>query len=422
MTTESSNIGANGGTVFFTIVARNYLAQARALGESVKRHHSRDRMTVFVLDDEEERSAELIRSWGMEPMFPPALVYEEFRSLAFQYDVMEASTAVKPRIFQKFFEAGFEHVVYLDPDIVCFRPLDAAFELLRRYSVVLTSTSSSPQGSTWFPDDRFLLMHGAYNLGFIATRNDANARRLMDWWWDKLQRQCLIQVDHCLFVDQKWMDLAPAFFDGVAILRDRGYNMSWWNLHERTLVRESDGWRVKETGEPLVFYHFSSFTYDDIELVSRAFPREGNCCGENEEMPTLAKRPDLRLLFEEYRETLERFGHEERRAIPYGYGNYANGEPIQHHERRLYLESSMLRDKYGDPFAASKDSFLAYCRSGVSVGGKRSLGRSIKRVIRIAMRMLLACVGLRNFERLRAFCAEQAPVAVEEHLKARACR
>src|ERR1017187_7472506 len=41
-----------------------------------------------------------------------------------------------------------------------------------------------------------------------------------------------------MFVDQKWINLAPCFFENVKILKQPGCNMAFWNLHERHLSSE----------------------------------------------------------------------------------------------------------------------------------------------------------------------------------------
>jgi hypothetical protein len=403
-------------TAFFTIIARNYLAQAFALGESVLMHHPDSLMFVFVIDDADQTCADDIRKRGMNPLFPDSLAYLDFERLVFKYNVIEACTAVKPLVFQALMRQKFARIVYFDPDILCFAPIDSVFELLNCHAAVLTTSASSPQGNERFPDDRFLLMHGAYNLGFLALRNDERAVAMIEWWREKLERQCLVQVDHSLFVDQKWMDLLPAYFEGVAILKHRGCNMSWWNLHERTLKKDDGRWIISETGEPLVFFHFSNFIYDDIEKISRGFPDSADCCGENTEVVTLSERSDLRPLFTEYRDALKAKGHEKFRKVPYGFDHYENNEPILHQERRLYLGSEDLQKRFPHPSKIVTPSFLRHCR-GSGIRSRLFLGKTIKRMLRVSMRIVIWCVGLQNFERARAFCAEQSPLAVADHLK-----
>jgi hypothetical protein len=40
-------------------------------------------------------------------------------------------------------------------------------------------------------------------------------------------------VANGLFTDQKWLNFAPVFFDGVSIIRSSRHNVATWNLTTR---------------------------------------------------------------------------------------------------------------------------------------------------------------------------------------------
>jgi glycosyltransferase involved in cell wall biosynthesis len=76
-------------------------------------------------------------------------------------------------------------------------------------------------------------------------------------------------VNGGMFTDQRWVDLLSAFLPKLVVLRDPGYNIAYWNLHERTIRRTDDGWRVTfsdGTECDLVFFHFSGFSPKRPEL------------------------------------------------------------------------------------------------------------------------------------------------------------
>ncbi len=62
------------------------------------------------------------------------------------------------------------------------------------------------------------------------------------------------------------MDLTPGLFEGVRVLRDPGYNVAYWNLHERAISLEG-GPHVN--GLPLHFFHFSGFDPDQPSVLSK---------------------------------------------------------------------------------------------------------------------------------------------------------
>lgn len=100
------------------------------------------------------------------------------------------------------------------------------------------------------------LDYGIFNLGFIAVRNDAEAQRFATWWAERLYDWCHDRLDIGIFVDQKWCNLIPCFFDNVKVLRDPGYNVASWNLSQRKLAFSADG-EAQMNGKPLRFYHFT---------------------------------------------------------------------------------------------------------------------------------------------------------------------
>ena len=70
-----------------------------------------------------------------------------------------------------------------------------------------------------------------------------------------------------LFVDQKWVDLAPCFFDEIHILRHAGCNVAYWNLRERFLS-DADNRVVVNGDTPLVFFHYSGYRTDRPDQLS----------------------------------------------------------------------------------------------------------------------------------------------------------
>src|SRR5437763_8837281 len=103
-------------TAIFTVIAKNYLAQARVLMGSAALHHPEWRRFVILADRVDgyfDPAAE-----NFELLLSEDLALPHCRWFHFKYSLMELSTAVKPYAFEHLFEAkGFERVVYLDPDI-----------------------------------------------------------------------------------------------------------------------------------------------------------------------------------------------------------------------------------------------------------------------------------------------------------------
>src|SRR5207244_10221715 len=130
-----------------------------------------------------------------------------------------------------------------------------------------------------------------------------------------------------LFVAHKWMYLAPGLFPGVAILRHDGYNVAYWNLARRKVVRSGDdGFTVN--GQPLRFFHFSGFDPATPAMISKNDPRL-----------TLARADDLRKLFGDYAAAVRAAGYRTFRNAPYAHGQFADGTRIADAARAAYRDS-----------------------------------------------------------------------------------
>src|SRR4051794_4940001 len=105
-----------------TIVARNYLPHARVFAESLRAFHPECRVTVLVVDGRSEPSDQSrFRTLHLEDIIPDA---DERRRQTFMYDVTELATAVKPLLLRHLLAEGASSVLYFDPDIEFFAPVD----------------------------------------------------------------------------------------------------------------------------------------------------------------------------------------------------------------------------------------------------------------------------------------------------------
>ncbi len=320
-----------------TIVSKNYLAYARTLARSFKALHPDIPFYVLLVDQ---------LDGSVDPTKEPFCLVEveslgipHFKQISFQYDILELNTNVKPTFLKHLLASGHRKVLYLDPDIRIYSQLSDAFGELDAATILLTPHTLGPIGDGRRPSEQDHLLSGVFNLGFIGVRACEETAKFLDWW----ERRCLEcafnELRSGLFVDQKWVSFAPCYFPGAKIFRHEGCNVAYWNLQERMLGPTNDGLMVNAK-YPLVFFHFSGLPLADLDSISR-----------HQDRLTLAERPDLRPLFEEYRRELLENGHEDARSAPYAYGRYSNGREVSHVARRYF---SVLRRRYpdADPFDA----------------------------------------------------------------------
>jgi len=330
-----------------TIIAKNYLAQARVLAKSFRRHHPEARCFVLLVDEAEGRfepASEPFELVRLDELRLPAP-----RSLCFKYSVTELSTAVKPAFLRWLVEErSVSELLYLDPDIEVFDTLDPLFEALQGCPIALTPHITTPVADGLLPDERTFLRVGAYNLGFIGVRADPTALSMLTWWDERCAEHARARPDLGLFVDQKWVDLVPGLFPPVAIVADPGCNVAYWNLAARRVARAGRGFTVN--GAPLRFFHFSGYDPARPDEVSRHQTRLA-----------MSDAGEAAALFDAYRSRLLDEGWRAARSWPYTWGRFDDGTPIAPVVRDLYLGLGSERERFGDPFAADGDeSFRAW--------------------------------------------------------------
>ena len=235
-----------------TIVSNNYLAYARVFTRSFLEQHPDGKVYVLIVDkpdpslryEAEPFEAVLVESLGI-PCFP---------HYSFRYSILELNTAVKPWFLLYLHRTGgYDRMCYFDPDILVLGDLSEIYERLGESDVLLTPHITAPIEDDRTPSERDFLLSGIYNLGFLGVSFNQRTLRFLDWWHRRLYRECLHAVDQGLFVDQRWMDFAPAFLPRAVVHRDPGCNVAYWNLMHRTLVRgDGGGWWVGEVPLPLL--------------------------------------------------------------------------------------------------------------------------------------------------------------------------
>nr|MEA2799517.1 hypothetical protein [Phenylobacterium sp.] len=308
--------------VIFTIVSRNYAAQAATLMESLAVAEPKARRVVVATDGPIptlERLAEVIDARTLGAPYAAMSVY---------YDALELNTAVKPYAFCRLLgEPGVSSATYLDPDIYVFRPLDAVRQGLAKAQLALTPHLTKPLLGSAMPNDHAILQSGSYNLGFCAARAEPKVIDLMSWWADRCEFDCRVDLKNGLFTDQRWMDLAPGFVDSLAVLRTPTLNLAYWNLEGRVLAKGKGGWTVD--GEPLGFFHFSGFDPARPDVLSK----------HQDRVKVIAGSP-LAELLTDYAQAMLRNGHEASRTIPYAHLRFPSGRLVTGPMRRRALRAA----------------------------------------------------------------------------------
>lgn len=335
----------------FTSFTYSYLNRARVLASSLRKQHSDWVIWAIIVDKP-------------PPGYNLDLAVEEFDRLVtaedlfgaqtncwlFGHDIVEACTAVKGRALRYILaDPTAEKVFYFDPDIAVLNSMDPVVRMLDEDAIVLTPHQLDPEPAAELQAIRDneigSLNFGVFNLGFIAVSQHPETHRFAKWWEERLYDWCHDRQDIGVFVDQKWCNLIPCFFDRVKVLRDPGYNVASWNLSQREMRFDADGMALIN-GAPLRFYHFTKLGPTG-DLMTRRYA---------------ADNTEVYELWWWYRHAV---AHATDPAIPkawWHYGTFDNGKPIEKNLRELFRDRQDLRKAFDDPFRTGPGTFYEWLK------------------------------------------------------------
>jgi hypothetical protein len=346
---------SNEGLAVFTVCNIAYLSKALVLADSLVRHHQ-TKLHVILFDKKQEFTScpDTVEITWLEDLGFPA-----WKQLAFTYDIIELSTSLKPFIALKLLEIH-RKVIFLDPDTAVYSSLDPIERDLDAHPVVLTPHYLKPQPDTEGESDLGMMRFGSFNLGFFAVRQGNQALEFLNWWHRRCIDFCFMESQFGLSTDQKWVSIAPCFFDFLKVSFNPGYNAAPWNTFERQLTaKQGDQYFVNEEF-PLIFFHFSNFDHDDPQYLNK---RASSEIGVRYEL--------LDELGKDYARKLEL--HElAALRVPYAYDFMSDGSYISPTLRRAYASVKNAFADDADPFDskgpvghfARKNGLIAKAKQG----------------------------------------------------------
>ncbi len=255
------------------------------------------------------------------------------RRFLFKYEAFELCCALKPYAISHVMRRHtISHLTYLDADILVMKDFWRDLELAwSTRSILLTPhlTRLPRNISTEF--QRSLVQHGAYNGGFIAVKEGDATNQFLHCWANLLADGCTFDPMNNIYVDQRWLDLLVPSCEDVAVLRDPGLNVAYWNLHERKLAVDDQGeWTVND--QPVKFFHFSGFDRTCLTTKVTCLDAAGLAIAHY------------------YGDLLEQAGEKHFRAQPYGRDYYVDGSPISIEHRDMILARHPEFADVTDPF------------------------------------------------------------------------
>lgn len=315
--------------IIFTSICTNYAHKARTLAESVKKNIPDAKFLVCLTEREVPKSMDC-------PYFDEVILSKDmwegnFNRYIYKHAIVEASTSVKGHFFKYIIEhyPNEDKFVYLDPDCFVYSDFVELRELLNTRPIVLCPHLLQPGNIDM---ELSSTAHGVYNLGFLAVNRSDEAIRFINWWADRLYLFCYDDIARGIFTDQKWIDLAPCFFD-VEIFKHRGYDFATWSLLDCGMTEEDGKFFVK--GDPLRFIHFSGYGAT-IEKCMNDWLPEGD--------------HPFRKLYSEYSKLHDKNNEDGVSKTSWSYSQYYSGEKIDDKLRVEYRKNDDVMFSIDDPF------------------------------------------------------------------------
>jgi len=250
-------------SVVYTICNVAYLPRALALSESVL-DKAGLKVQIIIFDQKRELNLDYehsVISWLEDYQIPM------YKQLAFKYDILEFATSLRAW-FAIYFLQSNDKVIYLDPDMLIYDNLNGILSDLDHYPIILTPHYTKPQNYNDVDSDLSIMKFGAFNLGFFALKNVQESFDFLTWLSHRCYHLCFAESQFGLHTDQKWVSIAPCFFPNIHISFNLGYNVAYWNMHERTLSKNDNKYYINEKF-PLIFFHFSSYNESHPNNLSK---------------------------------------------------------------------------------------------------------------------------------------------------------
>lgn len=262
----------NSNLAVYSVCNIAYLSKAMVLAESLYKNDN-IQLNLFLFDTKRELD---IETEYCEIHWVEDLDIPNFKQLAFKYNVIEFTTALKPSI-ALFLLEKYSKVIFFDPDIMVFNSISPIRKKLEENKFLLTPHFITPKLNN-IEKDVSLMRFGFFNLGFFASDDSIESRGLLNWWSRRCTEEGFDDSQYGIFTDQKWLSIAPYYFPFVKIIYDNIYNVAYWNLFERTLLQENGKYYVGNINESsaLIFFHFSRLSKDEKSITYSTFDQGGN--------------------------------------------------------------------------------------------------------------------------------------------------
>lgn len=246
-------------TAYICICSAEYLNHYKILYNSLLKHASTyDTQILYHIGNVQESFDQKvdITDWFNAAQYP---------------DTLTKICSLRARVVLDAFDRGHNKVVFLGAKVEFFADSTGIDRLLNFYDAVGTPHITSPLPEDGlFPSNASVSFTGHLSTDVVAFKDTPAVRKFLKWQDEIMSQKCA--TTHQTYLDQSWLNFLPFFVPNTHILRNHGWNVAYWNMHQRNLLHIDGNWVV--TGEegqelPLVCFQYSGLEKGNEELISR---------------------------------------------------------------------------------------------------------------------------------------------------------
>lgn len=262
---------------YCTLVTRNYIKYADVVYRSLCEHNIGPFTFVcLIIDNDKNRDKEIKHGANFEILALDELKIANIDEMKIYYSHFELCNALKPSLLNHLlFVRNYDKAIYLDGDVLVTGSFDRLLFLLDRHEFILTPHITKPlplDGKK--PNDPSLLQAGIYNGGLYAFKRGDGSKKVLQWLISRNEIYAFQKPKRGMYADQNLLMMAAYLFKNYFYcLDDIGYNIAYWNIHERPF-RIMDNKILVDGSANAVFFHFSGFDEKKPEQFSKYQERQ----------------------------------------------------------------------------------------------------------------------------------------------------
>ena len=249
-------------TTAFTICSNNHISYAITVAKSFLKIHNNSIFYIFITDNFKISSyTRSTKNKKIKFIFVEDLNIDDYKNYCFKYNKYELCTALRPiLILYLFKKCKVKQVIMLDPDMLILSSFKEILQSSKNHSILIFPHQVTTNINEINSNELSILKSGIFNCGLMIFNKCRETNSFLIWWKNRLKNYCLDEISNGLFVDQLWINFVPTLFKNCRIVRDKEYNIAYWNLNERNFKLQSTG--IFIDGTKINSFHFSGINND----------------------------------------------------------------------------------------------------------------------------------------------------------------